>query len=348
MSVVCKNMNEINGTLSVLVTGAGSVYGLGIIRSLKESVLPVETIAIDSNPYSLGLFFAHKSFIAPQVADEESYYMFIKNLCINHQIKGIFIGSTAELPFYSRNRESLESSTGAKVFVNSPAVIELCTDKWMTMCHLSRSGFQIPASIRYPEDAGMLSSFIESTGFPLIVKPRFGRGSVGVVLVKDKQLLLENIKGKKSLIIQEYLTDEEQEFTVGICINQKGKVISKIALRRYLLEGVSIAAVSDDYHHIADYCAMVASTLGAYGAINIQLRLKDCMPVIFEINPRFSSSTSMRLLFGINEPESLIRSEVLCQEVIPDSAATGLVLRQYIDYYFPLDKLNALSTTRLY
>lgn len=349
MSAVCKNMNEINGTLSVLVTGAGSVYGLGIIRSLKESVLPIETIAIDSNPYSLGLFFADKNFIAPQVADEESYYMFIKNLCINHEIKGIFIGSTAELPFYSRNRESLERSTGAKVFVNSPAVIELCTDKWLTMCHLSSSGFQIPTSIRYPEDAGMLSSFTQSTGFPLIVKPRFGRGSVGVVLVKDKQQLLENIKGKKSLIIQEYLTDEEQEFTVGICINEKGKVISKIALRRYLLEGVSIAAVSDDdYHHIADYCTMVASTLGAYGAINIQLRLKDSMPVIFEINPRFSSSTGMRLLFGINEPESLIRSEVLSQEVIPGSATTGLVLRQYMDYYFPLDKLNSLSTARLH
>jgi carbamoyl-phosphate synthase large subunit len=331
-------MSKINDTLSVLVTGAGSVYGLGIIRALKASVLPVETIAIDSNPYSLGLFFADKSFIAPRAAEEESYYMFIKNLCIDHQIKAIFIGSTAELPFYSRNRESLETSTGAKVFVNSPRVLELCTDKWLTMCHLSRSGFQNPATIRYPEDAGMLSSFIESAGFPLIVKPRFGRGSVGVVLVKDKQQLLENITGKESLIIQEYLTDEEQEFTVGICINQKGEVISKIALRRYLLEGVSIAAVSDGYNHIADYCAVVASTLGAYGAINIQLRLKDDMPVIFEINPRFSSSTGMRLLFGINEPESLIRSEVLCQEVIPGCPSTGIVLRQYTDYYFPLDK----------
>jgi carbamoyl-phosphate synthase large subunit len=333
-------MNEINDPLSVLVTGAGSVYGLGIIRALKASVLPVEIIAIETNPYSLGLFFAGKSFIAPRAADEESYYMFIEKLCIDHQIKAIFIGSTAELPFYSRNRESLEKSTGSKVFVNSPKVLELCTDKWLTMCHLSRCGFQIPATIRYPEDADMLSSFIESAGFPLIVKPRFGRGSVGVVLVKDKQQLLENIKGKESLIIQEYLTDEEQEFTVGICINQKGKVISQIALRRYLLEGVSIAAVSDGYHHIADYCAVVASTLGAYGAINIQLRLKDGMPVIFEINPRFSSSTGMRLLFGVNEPESLIRSEVLCQEVIPGCAATGLVLRQYTDYYFQLDKLS--------
>ncbi|MEW9095297.1 MAG: ATP-grasp domain-containing protein [Clostridiaceae bacterium] len=340
MSAPYNNMNDINDPLNVLVTGAGSVYGLGIIRALKASVLPVEIIAIDTNPYSLGLFFADKSFIAPRAADEESYYMFIENLCLDYQIKAIFIGSTAELPFYSRNRGSLKRSTGSKVFVNSPEVIELCTDKWLTMCHLSRSGFQIPASIRYPEDAGMLSSFIESAGFPLIVKPRFGRGSVGVVLVKDKQQLLENIKGKESLIIQEYLTDEDQEFTVGICTNQKGEVISKIALRRYLQEGVSIAAVSVGYHDIADYCAVVASTLGAYGAINIQLRLKDGMPVIFEINPRFSSSTGMRLLFGINEPESLIRSEVLCQEIMPKRAKTGLVLRQYTDYYFSLDRLK--------
>lgn len=341
-------MNEISDILRVLITGAGSVYGQGIIRSLNESSLPIETIAIDSNPYSLGLFTAHKSFIAPRVTDEHSYYMFIKQLCINHQIKAIFIGSTAELPFYSRNRETLESSTGAKVFVNSPKVLELCTDKWLTMCHLSRSGFQIPATIRYPEDADMLSSFIKSTGFPLIVKPRFGRGSVGVALVKDKQELLKNIKDKKSLIIQEYIEDENQEFTVGVCINKNGKVISKIALRRYLLEGVSIAAVSDDYNHIADYCAMVASTLDAYGAINIQLRLKDSKPVIFEINPRFSSSTGMRLLFGINEPESLIRSDVLCQEVMPVSAASGVVLRQYMDYYFPQDKFNSLHTAGLY
>jgi carbamoyl-phosphate synthase large subunit len=335
-------MHEINGPLSVLVTGSGSVYGLGIIRALKASVLPVEITAIDANPYSLGLFFADKGFIAPRAADEESYYKFIENLCKDHQIEAIFIGSTAELPFYAKNRESLERSTGAKVFVNSPTVIELCTDKWLTMCHLSRSGFHIPASIRYPEDADMLSSFIESAGFPLIVKPRMGRGSEGVVLVKDKQQLLENVKGKKDLIIQEYLTDEEQEFTVGICMNQKGKVISKIALRRYLQEGVSIAAVSDGYHDIADYCARVASTLGAYGAINIQLRLKDGMPVIFEINPRFSSSTGMRLLFGINEPESLIRSEVLCEDVIPGQAKTGLLLRQYTDYYFPLDRLKQI------
>lgn len=326
---------KINSPLRILVTGAGSVYGLGIIRALQASRLPIEVIAVDMNPFSLGLFVADKSYIAPAVWDE-SYYFFIENLCKTHQIKGIFIGSGSELSFYAKHREVLEESTGTKVFVSSPKVIKICRDKWLTVCYLKRFGFSVPQTIRYPEDAGRLSSFLKRTGFPLILKPRTGRGSKGVELINHKRQLLRRIKGKKNLILQEYILGEDQEYTVGICLNHKGKVISKIALKRQLQDGVSIAAISDNYHDIADYCARVACSLEAYGAINIQLRLEQGKPVIFEINPRFSSSTGMRLLFGINEPECLIRSEVLGTEVMPVNPKTGLVLRQYTDYYFPL------------
>lgn len=322
----------------ILVTGAGSVYGLGIIRALKASVLPVQIFAVDVNPYSVGLFIADNGFVAPQAASEADCYLFIENLCRKYQIKAVFVGSGTELPFYAKKRDQLEQSTGTKVFVSSPAAIKICTDKWLTMCYLSRCGFPTPITIRYPEDTKQLPLFLERTGFPIIVKPRTGRGSEGVALIKHQRQLLKHVKMKKNLIVQEYLPEEEQEFTAGICLNRQGKVISKIALRRRLQEGVSIAAVSDGYHDIADFCARAACSLkeyGASGAINIQLRLKDGKPVIFEINPRFSSSTGMRLLFGINEPESLIRSEVLGQEVMPLRPKTGLVLRQYADYYFP-------------
>ncbi|MBB6215363.1 hypothetical protein HNQ80_001452 [Anaerosolibacter carboniphilus] len=50
----------------------------------------------------------------------------------------------------------------------------------------------------------------------------------------------------------------------------------------------------------------------------------------------------MRLLLGINEPESLIRAELLSQEVIPEHPKTGLLLRQYTDYYFPLTRLKEI------
>lgn len=331
-----KNTPEINRPLNVLVTGAGSVYGVGIIRALKASSLPVEVTAIDINPYSLGLYIGEQGFLAPPVKDEESYYLFIKGLCKKHRVKAIFIGSEKELSFYAKRKDLLERSTGVKVFVSSPQVIKICRDKWLTMCWLTRLGFNIPLTIRYPEDSNRLSSFIDKIGFPLIIKPRMGHGSQGVILVKSQRQLLKYVNGKKKLIIQEYLPGEKEEFTVGVCLDSKGKVISKIALKRELQDGVSIAAVSEEYQEIADHCGGVAASLGAYGAINIQLRLKEGKPVIFEINPRFSSSTGMRLLFGINEPESLIISEVLGEEVTPRRPKEGLVLRQYNDYYFPL------------
>lgn len=323
----------------MLVTGAGSILGVGIIRALQASVIPIEIIAIDTNPYALGLYLADKEFLAP-VTCAKGFYAFVKNLCKKFEIKAIFIGSNSELAFYANKRRLIEESTGARVFVSSPEVIKICNDKWRTMGYLAQSGFQVPKSIRYPEDCKKIEPFIKKLGFPLIVKPRSGRGSEGVNLIHDREKLWGYLEGKKDLIIQEYLPAEEEEFTVGICLNSLGKVISKIALKRSLHDGVSIAAVSKDYHDIADYCAQVACALGTYGAINIQLRLKNGNPVIFEINPRFSSSTGMRLLFGINEPENLIRAEVLNQEVIPELPESGLVLRQYTDYFFPLDELN--------
>ena len=129
MSLACKNTQEINSPLRVLVTGSGSVYGLGIIRALKASVLSIEVFAVDMNPYTLGLYVADKGLIAPKVTSEEYYYKFIESLCKDYQINAIFNGSAAELSFYSKHRELLERSTGAKVFVSSPRVIKICCDK---------------------------------------------------------------------------------------------------------------------------------------------------------------------------------------------------------------------------
>lgn len=309
---------------------------------MQASVIPLEIIAIDTNPYSLGLYLADKGFLTPDVTNEKDYYTFINNLCKKFLIKAIFIGSNSELAFYAKKRQLIEESTGARVFVSSPKVIKICNDKWLTMNHLTHLGFRVPKGIRYPEDHKKIEQFLKSSEFPVIVKPRSGRGSEGVILIQDREKLWGYLEGKKDLILQEYLASEDEEFSVGICLNFAGRVISKIALKRRLQDGVSIASVSENYNDIADYCAQVAGVVGAFGAVNIQLRLKNGKPVIFEINPRFSSSTGMRLLFGINEPENLIRAEVLKQEVIPGQPKTGLVLRQYADYFYPISKLEFL------
>ena len=42
------------------------------------------------------------------------------------------------------------------------------------------------------------------------------------------------------------------------------------------------------------------------GATNFQLKLTKKGPVIFEINPRFSGTTHIRSLFGLNEIDIIL------------------------------------------
>ena len=47
----------------------------------------------------------------------------------------------------------------------------------------------------------------------------------------------------------------------------------------------------------------LAEKLNLIGSINIQLRIRGDEPVIFEINPRFSSTVLFRYLFGFKDLE---------------------------------------------
>ncbi|MCU0650086.1 MAG: ATP-grasp domain-containing protein, partial [Gemmatimonadaceae bacterium] len=62
-------------------------------------------------------------------------------------------------------------------------------------------------------------------------------------------------------------------------------------------------------------CETIATALGARGPLNVQCRMVDGDAWIFEINPRFSGTTSLRALVGYNEPDALISEHVLGRPV---------------------------------
>ena len=46
--------------------------------------------------------------------------------------------------------------------------------------------------------------------------------------------------------------------------------------------------------------------LEPFGACNVQLRIRDGKPYVFEINPRCSGTTAARALVGFNEPSVIL------------------------------------------
>jgi carbamoyl-phosphate synthase large subunit len=57
--------------------------------------------------------------------------------------------------------------------------------------------------------------------------------------------------------------------------------------------------------------------MGARGPLNIQCRVVDGEVKVFEINPRFSGTTSIRAMTGYNEPDVLIRRHLLGETIQP-------------------------------
>ncbi len=326
--------------VNVLVTGSGSLYGVAIIRSLVNGPLNCQVIAADTDPMTLGLYFAHRRYLVPRAANTAAWLKKIVEICRREKVHGIFTGSSHETEAYAKYREQITQLTGAKVFVHQPEVIATCLDKWQTVVFLKNNGFYYPKTMRWPDDADRLTAFIEKTGFPLIAKPRLGAGSQGLAVLHGWDDLKKFIKDKQKYLLQEYLPAADGEFTVGVCVGGNKKILSSVALKRSLRDGMTMAAVADDYHDICRYCERVAKAINAYGPINMQLRLKRGNPYIFEINPRFSSSTGMRIALGVNEAELLIRSELLGEEVAKPKVKKAGVIRQYYDYVIPLKDIR--------
>ena len=145
---------------------------------------------------------------------------------------------------------------------------------------------------------------LEATGemLPLVVKPRIGSGSRGLTIVDNAQLLmgLQDALGNDA-IAQTYLPEANAEFTC-VAVRIRGQVRS-LVLRRKLDAGRTIEAVVEEQPEIVRIVIGIAEAADLEGSINIQLRLHEGQPRVFEINPRFSSTVLMRHLIGFRDLE---------------------------------------------
>jgi carbamoyl-phosphate synthase large subunit len=69
--------------------------------------------------------------------------------------------------------------------------------------------------------------------------------------------------------------------------------------------GVSQGEV-DDFPEVRAQAERVARAVGSRGPLNVQGRLVGSELVVFEVNPRFSGTESMRAMCGWNAPETLV------------------------------------------
>lgn len=325
--------------ISVLVTGAsGGGVGEQVIKALKLSSLNLEIITTNVNKNSKGLLDGDIGYIVPYASDT-TYIPTIIELCNKHDIKVLFPGSEAELTVIGKHRE-IFIEKGILVPINDEEVIDICTDKTKTMKFLEENNFIFPKNITIKcEDDVKKIDFL-----PVVIKPSIGGGgSKDIMIAQTKEEVdlfckyLLNIYSE--FIVQEYVGTPDSEYTVGVLNTMDGEFINSIAVHKSIetalnnrikiknrtgieslgknlvvSSGISEGYV-DKFPQVTTVCEDIVKKLGAKAAINVQCRLYENKVYVFEINPRFSGTTSIRALMGYNEPEVLIRKHILGEEI---------------------------------
>lgn len=335
-----------------MVTGVGG-GGLGeqIVKALKIASTPYKIIGSDIYPESSGLQCVDYPNIVPAASDP-SYIESIIALCERYQAKAIFPGSEPELMVLSQNRDMIKKA-GILMPINPHAVIEKCLDKAKTMSFLEENGYSHPRYIQITS----LHQLKNINFFPVVLKPSKGAGGSANTFIAQStkerdffgKYLFELTGG---FICQEYVGLPQNEYTVGVLLGLDGKLINSIAIRRNLnhrlschskipnrtnrkdlgsdlviSSGISQGEIGS-FPSVTRLCEEIAVKLGCTSTVNIQCRLVNGKPCIFEINPRFSGTTSLRAMVGYNEPDIMIRRYILKEEsVCGFSYRSGIILR---------------------
>jgi carbamoyl-phosphate synthase large subunit len=153
-----------------------------------------------------------------------------------------------------------------------------------------------------PAPRTTLLSAASARDLPVIVKPRHGHGSRGLEVVRTaERLAAVQLERSDEAIAQQYVSDADSEFTCGVFRDRRSGETRTVVFRRILQGGLTGRATVEKVDSIDQLLRQIAVAGDLDGSINVQLRLGETGPLVFEINPRFSSTVMMRHRIGFSD-----------------------------------------------
>jgi carbamoyl-phosphate synthase large subunit len=312
----------------VLITGIGGDISQGVATIFRESRPDLRLIGVDVHAQHGGHKFVDYFSIVPN-ADTTGYMESIQSVVTKHSVDIIIPMSEPELkatlPF-PKLAPGIAWITAGEPAVNAGL------DKLATVQALARLGLPVPWTL--PAKSGRPYSF------PCILKNRFGSGSRAVFIVENNEDVDYLVKRYPDAILQEMLAPADREVTCAVYRSKDGRISSLLMLRRLIGGFTGWARVIKDAETLR-MCECIAEGLDLRGSMNVQLRLTENGPRVFEINPRFSSTVLMRHRMGYTDVLWAIAEAEGKPVCFPNLAENQIMVRVQGALVFPGDEMRA-------
>lgn len=299
--------------MNILFTCAGRRNYL--INYFKEALKGEGKIfASDMELTAPALIDADVAIKVPAIYDA-NYIDSLKRIVKEHNINAIISLNDLELPILSESKEELEA-LGTKVIVADNFAIDIAFDKWKTVEFLESAGLNSPKTFINLEKAKEAINKGE-LNFPLVVKPRWGSGSIGIEFPEDMRELelayeLQNIRLKRTILAEASQEDIDQailiqeklpgkEYGLDVLNDFNGNYVGTFVREKLSMRsGETDKAISVIDARFEKLGKTLGERLNHIGNMDCDAFEKDGELYVLEINPRFGGGYPFSHEAGIN------------------------------------------------
>ncbi|HCI56332.1 MAG TPA: carbamoyl phosphate synthase-like protein [Bacteroidales bacterium] len=291
-----------------------------MVRYFKKALGKNGLVHAGNSEETYAMQIADRSVITPPIYDA-TYIDFLFDYCRQNDIKAIIPLFDIDLPVLSRYKEKF-AHEGINIIVSDHEFVQICNDKWRTYIFLKENGFNTPHTFLSVADviSALKNGLLK---FPLMIKPRWGMGSIGVFEADNENELLilfnkslnsikksylyyesqQNIE--KSIIIQEKING--QEFGLDIFNDLSGRMLCCVPKKK-----LAMRAGETDYAEIIknDQLGVIGARLSKLtkhiGNLDVDCFYANGNFYILELNCRFGGQYPFSHLAGVNFPKAII------------------------------------------
>ena len=274
----------------------------------------------NSDDKTVAFHYADKSVISPLIYDD-GYIPFLLDYCKENKIDILISLFDIDLLVLAKNKDKFKE-IGTDVIVSDPDVVSVCNDKWKTYIFLKDNGFNVPKTYLSLEET-ILALDRGELNYPVIVKPRFGCGSIAMSIAEDEMALLYYFRRNTRTINKSYLKYESsaenekiiyQEFLPGqeygadiindLYGNNRSVIVKKKSAMR---AGETDIAETVDEPVIKAELERLAKLTGHIANMYCDVFLVDGKPYVLEMNARFGGGYPFSHVAGCNLPLAIVK-----------------------------------------
>ena len=311
--------------MNILLTSAGRRTYL--VEDFREALSGRGHVFAANSEMSPALARADAAIITPLIYSD-AYIPFLLETCRQREIGLLVPLFDVDLPVLAKHRAEFEA-LGVRLAVSSEETLLNCNDKYNMFLKLWKMQIRCPETCLSVDDA-LLKIMAKAMDYPVIIKPRFGMGSISVNRAYDKAELkafyghcrreIENsyLKyeaascPKECVLVQEQVTGNE--YGLDVIDDLDGNYVTTIVRRKLAMragetdEAVTLGKADPEYQVLMELGVKISAGFAHIGNMDVDVIMDpaNMRPYVIDMNARFGGGYPFSHLAGADLPRAYI------------------------------------------